>query len=146
MIGRTFAFVGAFTLGLLQSEQALACCDKAYSDFYSTVAAFNEYHAKEKFPPEERLIVVYGTVRNLRGIKPLRGLREMEVEVHSVLQGEFKEKTLFAKTTLNSNSETFDQYVIGKKYLLAFVWQDDENGPVLGQRSCGRNYLEMPDL
>lgn len=145
MIGRTIAFIGALALGLLHSEQALACCDKAYTDFYSTVAAYNEFQAKEKVSPEDRLIVVYGTVRSLRAIKPLRGLREMDVEVHSVLQGEFKDRILFAKTTLNSNSETFDQYAPGKKYLLAFTWQEDEHGLVLGQRSCGRFYLEMPE-
>jgi len=112
----------------LISAPAYACCDHIENDFDKTVS---------EMEPFTRL-VIEGEITDVRTTYPRRHPDEMDVKVLSVIDGVWSRNTLTAKSGTSSANANFDQYVVGHRYKMALIRNEEEDGSVYFTQSiCG---------
>lgn len=116
---------------VLMDHQAQAACSREKNDFNQTVENL------QQSSPETSLVVL-AEVKAVRKIPTSTQASEMDIEVLSVLSGKWEGKSLTAKRGHPSSNASFDGYVPGKKYLLAFQREEDGKGSFFySQSACG---------
>jgi len=130
------AVYGLLVTAVCMPYFSFAQCDRIEGDFFKSVADMKEYS-------KESTLVVIGKIKKLRTVYPHRKPNEMDVEVLSVVDGQWTSKTLKAERGSTAENITFENYVPGKKYLLAFYKQKDDDGYILSQSICGTYSLPM---
>jgi hypothetical protein len=67
----------------------------------------------------------------------------MTVKVESVISGEWKQEILIARRGYRSANASFEDYIPGKRYLLAFIREEDEGGLVFFSQSICGTYSKL---
>ena len=132
---QVFASLTVFFMMTLSSS-ANACCDDIESDFEKSVADL------QRSAPDTTLVIL-GEVIEVRTVFPFPRPVEMKVKVDSVMSGRWNGNVLVAKRGARSSSATFENYIPGKKYLMAFRQEEDENGSLIFTQSICGTYSKL---
>lgn len=104
----------------------------------SHFAGFDESVASLLQSSPDNTLVVLGEVKDVRKIRPFTKPMEMDFEILKVLNGKWDGRILTAKQGFRSENAYFEKYVPGKRYVMAFIREEKDDGSIFfAQSICG---------